>query len=96
MNRWKEVLISPTTSILEAIKIIDATALQIALIVDENRHLLGTLTDGDVRRSILKGISLGDPVDTVMKREYTCVSITESRDNILAIMKGKQLHQIRI
>lgn len=96
MNRWKEVLISPTTSILEAIKIIDATSLQIALVVDENKRLLGTLTDGDVRRSILKGISLTDPVQTVMKREFTCVSITETRDNILRLMKEKQFHQVPV
>lgn len=96
MNRWKNVLINPTTSILEAIKIIDATALQIALVVDENNRLLGTLTDGDVRRAILKGISLSDHVQTVMYRDFTFVSITETRDNILALMKHKQFHQIPV
>ncbi len=96
MNRWKDVLISPTTSILEAIKIIDATALQIALVIDENNRLLGTLTDGDVRRAILKGTSLSNPVQTVMNREFTFVSITETRDNILALMKEKQFHQVPV
>ncbi len=96
MNRWKDVLISPTTSILEAIKIIDATALQIALVVDENQRLLGTLTDGDVRRAILKSISLTDPVQSVMNCEFTSVNITETRDNILVLMKDMQFHQIPV
>ncbi|NTV49357.1 MAG: CBS domain-containing protein [Geobacteraceae bacterium] len=96
MNRWKDVLISPTTSIIDTIKIIDATALQIALVVDDNNRLLGTLTDGDVRRAILNETSLTDQVQTVMNREFTSVSITETRDNILALMKGKQFHQIPV
>lgn len=96
MNRWKEVLIRPTTPILEAIKIIDATALQIALVIDENNRLLGTLTDGDVRRAILKGTSLNNSVQTVMNNEFTFVSITETRDNILALMKEKQFHQVPV
>lgn len=96
MNRWKQVLISPTTSILEAIRIIDATALQIALVVDENNRLLGTLTDGDVRRAILKTILFENPVKEVMNRNFTSVSITETRDNILALMKEKQFHQVPV
>src|SRR6266702_1577335 len=96
MNRWKDVLISPTTSILEAIKIIDATAMQIALVVDENQRLLGTLTDGDVGRAILKSISLTDPVQSVMNCEFTSVNITETRDNILVLMKDMQFHQIPV
>ena len=96
MNRWKDVLVSPLTSIIDTIKIIDATALQIALVVDDNNRLLGTLTDGDVRRAILSETSLTDPVQTVMNREFTSVSITETRDNILALMKEKQFHQIPV
>lgn len=96
MNRWRDVLISPTTSILEAIKIIDATALQIALVVDENHRLLGTLTDGDVRRAILKNTPLSDPVQNVMYCKFTFVNVTESRETILGLMKEKQFHQIPV
>ncbi|KAF0220677.1 MAG: nucleotidyl [Geobacteraceae bacterium] len=96
MNRWKEVLINPTIPVLKAIEIIDASSLQIALVVDENNRLMGTLTDGDVRRAILKGISLNDPVQSIMFREPTVVSIVESRDSILALMKDRQLRQIPV
>jgi len=96
MNRWKEVLISPTTSILDAIKIIDASALQIALVADGEIRLLGTVTDGDVRRAILRGTPLSDQVDSIMCRDFTFVNMTETRDNILTIMKEKQFHQIPV
>ena len=96
MNRWKDVLIPPSMSILEAIKVIDASALQIALVVGEENRLLGTLTDGDVRRAILKGGPLSDPVESVMCRQFTSVSFQEPRESILSLMKQKQLHQIPI
>jgi len=96
MKDWKAVLIAPSTSVLDAIKIIDASALQIALITGEGGRLLGTLTDGDVRRAILSGTPLTDPVETVMCRQFTSVSNLEPSENILALMKQKQLHQIPV
>ena len=47
---WKETLISTTTSTKDVIGVIDKEALRIALVVDDNHHLLGTVTDGDIRR----------------------------------------------
>ena len=52
MFDFKDVLISPSASFLEAMKIIDKGAAQIALVVDDHRRLLGTLTDGDIRRGL--------------------------------------------
>lgn len=96
MNRWKETLISPDTTILRAIEVIDASSLQIALVVDEAGKLLGTVTDGDVRRSILKGLQLSNPVTLIMCAEPTAASSHESRDSIVAIMKVKQIRQIPV
>lgn len=96
MNRWKETLISPDTTILRAIEVIDASSLQIALVVDEAGKLLGTVTDGDIRRSILKGLQLSNPVTLVMCAEPTAASSHESRDSIVAMMKVKQIRQIPV
>jgi dTDP-glucose pyrophosphorylase/predicted transcriptional regulator len=94
MNRWKDVLIPPDTTILEAIKTIDAGALQIALVVDEVNRLLGTVSDGDIRRAILKGTSLDKPVSEIMFTEPTVASGQESREFIVSLMKTRQLRQI--
>jgi len=50
-------LISPSATIRETLACINASE-GIALVVDENRHLIGTVTDGDVRRAVLAGIKL--------------------------------------
>lgn len=94
MNRWKEVLISPDTTILKAIKIIDEGTLQIALVVDASNKLLGTVSDGDIRRAILNGILFDRPVSEIMFTEPTVASCHESCEAILATMKQKKLRQI--
>ncbi|MDA8226232.1 MAG: nucleotidyltransferase family protein [Desulfitobacterium hafniense] len=96
MNDFNKVLVSPATSILSAIKIIDESTIQIALVVDENGHLLGTITDGDIRRAILKGVSMDDPVRQIMNPKPTVASVYDSRVKILEIMKNKRLYQIPI
>jgi predicted transcriptional regulator len=96
MKDWKDVLVSPETSIREAIRVMDAGALKIALVVDGARHLLGTVSDGDVRRGILKGCSLEDHVSQVMNSAPTVIPQNEGRENILALMRRKQVYQIPV
>lgn len=96
MKDWKKTLVSAETSIRETIKTIDESALQIALVVDANNHLLGTVTDGDIRRSILKGVLLEQPVHLIMNAKPVVASDNISRSNILSLMRKKMLHQIPI
>ena len=65
-DMWEKVLVLPETSIIEAMRLMDETALQIIMVVSGERQLLGTVTDGDIRRAILKGTELKEPIDTVM------------------------------
>jgi dTDP-glucose pyrophosphorylase/CBS domain-containing protein len=54
------------TSIHQAVAQMDVSRIGIVLVVDEERRLLGTVTDGDVRRSILANISLDEPVRVLL------------------------------
>lgn len=94
MINWKSILISPETPVLEAIKIIDSSSLQIALVVNDSGKLLGTVTDGDIRRAILKGMPLDSTASSIMYCEPTVASSHESRETMLALMKTRQLRQI--
>lgn len=96
MKDWRKTLISPSTPILEAIRIIDVSALQIALVVDQNSRLLGVVTDGDVRRAILNGVSLDNPVNLIMYRDFTTVNNLASREEIIGLMKKNDLKQMPI
>lgn len=96
MKDCKKILIWPATPILEAIRVIDESSMQIALVVDEDDRLCGTLTDGDIRRGILKGISLDSPVQQIMNQNPIYAVLNDGLENILALMKMKELRHIPI
>lgn len=96
MKDWEKTLISHSSLIMNAIKIIDDSSMQIAMVVDENNRLRGTVTDGDIRRGILKGISLTEPVEKIMCQQPSVARMSDGRENILALMKNKKLRQIPI
>ncbi|MBM3952991.1 MAG: CBS domain-containing protein, partial [Rhodospirillales bacterium] len=56
MTHWRSTLLRDGAPLAEAIRIIDASSKQICLVVDDADRLLGTVTDGDVRRAILKAV----------------------------------------
>jgi dTDP-glucose pyrophosphorylase len=93
---WKRTLVTSSAPILDVIKIIDESAIGIALVVDANNRLLGTVTDGDVRRAILRGIPLADPIGRIMNSKPTVASINDDREVILTKMKQKELKQIPV
>lgn len=96
MKDWRRTLIPPATSIHETMRIIEEGALQIALVVDEQRQLQGVVTDGDIRRGILNGIPLNEPVTLVMNANPVTASLQDGRENILAAMKMKAVHHIPV
>lgn len=95
-KNWESTLIGPQTTLETAISIIDRSALRIAIVVDENRRLLGTLTDGDVRRALLRHLPLGVAVSEVMCAMPTVARQDWNRERILAVMEGKQLLQLPV
>ena len=63
----KEFLIPPEATVREALEAINRNT-SIALVVDAERHLLGTVTDGDLRRSVLAGAKLESSVQSLLDR----------------------------
>ena len=96
MDNCTSICISKTASILEALDVIDKGEVQIALIVDHDNKLLGTLTDGDVRRGILNGHSLGDSVYHVMNTVFKSANHRDNVSYITGLMRESALSQIPI
>jgi dTDP-glucose pyrophosphorylase len=96
MSTWARLLLSPDATVRDAIKCIDAGGMQIALVVDSHHKLIGTISDGDVRRGILRGVSLDAPSSGVMNRSPTVVTSGEERETIIATMRVRQIHKIPV
>jgi dTDP-glucose pyrophosphorylase len=92
----KDIFISSDTTVIRAMDVINRGAMRIALVIEEDGRLLGTVTDGDVRRAILRGVSLESSVDQVMNRHPIVCPADESRQAIMNRMKERRLEQIPI
>jgi dTDP-glucose pyrophosphorylase len=91
---FERVLLGPLDSIRRAIEILQAGSIQIAFVVDEDRVLLGAVTDGDVRRGLLRGIGLNGPVAEVMNIEPVSAAFGTPSDKILDLMTARIVKQV--
>lgn len=63
-------LCAPSMSVRDALARLNASEHLFQLIAEQDRVLLGTLTDGDVRRALLQGVSLDAPVSECIRTDY--------------------------
>jgi len=96
MKNWQKTIVREYNTLLEVMKIIDESLLQFAVVVDIDNHLLGTVTDGDIRRGILKGHSMDVLITKVMNRNPITALEQKPKNFYLGLMKSKQLKQLPI
>lgn len=96
LEPWRRALVPPGASLREAIQVLNDAALRIALVVDPAGILVGTLTDGDIRRGLLRGLDLHSPIETLIRREALVVPPGLSRDSITHLMQVNKLFQLPI
>ena len=78
----ENILLNEESNIEDALKAIDIGAVGILLIIDTNFNFIGTITDGDIRRAILKGLGLEDPIKDIINRNPIYVKDSETMEDI--------------
>ncbi len=96
MKNWQTLLIRPETTMEAAIEVLDQGAQRIVLVVDTESHLLGTVTDGDIRCALIKHMPMDLPVQQIMCQTPKTAHVDWSRELILATMEKYELLQIPI
>lgn len=94
MSQWENTLVSPEHTIRQTIEVIAKDSLQVALVVNSEKKLLGMVTDGDFRRGVLKGIELNEPVTRIMSQSPTTASCKEERGALRQIMFKKKIRHL--
>jgi dTDP-glucose pyrophosphorylase len=94
MSNWRDALVSSSTSLRQTIEAITNASIQVALVVDANNKLLGTVTDGDIRKAILAGKDLDITAEEAMRREPITSAAKTPRAAILKLMREKKIHQM--
>ena len=93
----KDITIQTDITIRQSMKLLDKTAEKCLLVVDKNRKLLGTVTDGDLRRSILAGAQFSEDIsECYHKRPVTLVEGHFNTEEAKQLLRGKKLDLIPV
>jgi dTDP-glucose pyrophosphorylase/CBS domain-containing protein len=91
MKKWKKVTVPPSTQLATAIAVLDKGGLGIVLIADADDVLRGTMTDGDVRRALLRQKKMSTPVSEIMCATPQVAELNWSREKMLSVMESARL-----
>lgn len=93
---WQRAILPESSTIGQAIGNLDQVAVKIVLIVNASGVLQGTISDGDIRRGLLKGLGLGSPITNVIHRNAFVVSPDMSRDIVMKLMEANKIQQVPV
>lgn len=93
---WKSAILSTDANIRDAINVLNNEALRIALVCAEDYTLLGVISDGDIRRSILAGHNLDTNIKIIMNATPCVATPNNTRKEILLMMESKRLLQVPV
>ena len=96
MTDTPSICLSPTASIRDALSVIESARSQFSIVVDTSNHLIGTLTDGDIRRGLLAGMSLDTSIQACMCSNPKVAYIDQSDEEVFSIMRAYGLHHLPI
>lgn len=96
MKNWHSILLHQSSTIRDAMRSLDKGSLRICLLVNENNQLLGTVTDGDIRRALLRDANMDDAVSLVMNTNPITTEQDSSREQRLQLMNQHDLTAIPI
>jgi len=96
VHNWKKTLLKQSATMQEAIEVLNNESLRIVLVVDDEQKLVGTVTDGDIRRALLRHLTLEAVLSEFMFTQPTVASVTDDHNQILLKMQEFDLLQIPI
>ena len=93
---WQQALLPSNATIAEAIRNLDKTGIKIVLVTNQLGALEGTISDGDVRRGLLKGIDVNSVVKEIVHQNALVVPSDLSRELVMQLMTANKIQQIPI
>lgn len=95
-DKWRRAILPADATLQQAIRNLDQAAVKIVLVVNERTELEGTISDGDVRRGLLKGLDLNSPIASVVHRTALVVPPNMGREMVMQLMVANKIQQIPV
>ena len=97
MKDFRKLTINPNVSISDAMKYLNIAPLKCLIVIDDGKKLIGTLTDGDIRRAILSGAVFSEPIEKYFcKKPTVLIEDTFTTEEAIDLLKNKKLELIPI
>ncbi len=95
-DNWRRAILPPDATIQQTIHNLNEVAIQIVLVVNENGEFEGTVSDGDIRRGLLKGMELSASIRGIIKTNPLVVPPGVERDLVMQLMAANKVRQIPV
>lgn len=95
-NNWKKCILTPRDSLRTAIDNLIASSKRIVLVVSDDGNFAGTISDGDIRRGLLKGIGLESHLSEIVQTSAIVAPPEMSRETVKQLMLTYKIQQIPI
>jgi len=93
---WHQAILPASATIAQAIQNLDLVAIKIVLVANETGVLEGTISDGDIRRGLLKGLDLNSPLASIVHHNALVVPPEMSREMVMQLMVTNKIQQIPV
>ena len=95
-GKCKKILVKPSLSLKVALRQMDQSGLQVLIVVDEEDRILGIITDGNIRRAIIKDLDFKTPVQDIMTKNPIAISYKSNKEEALRLMQKYEIRHIPI
>ena len=93
---WRQAILPVDSTIQQAIRNLDQVAIKIVIVVNLAGELQGTISDGDIRRGLLKGLDLSSPIASIIHRNALVVPPEMGREMVMQLMTANKIQQIPV
>ena len=93
---WRKAILSTTATIEQAVRNLTKVSIRIVLVTNETGVLEGTISDGDIRRGLLKGLDLNSPITSIIRHNPLVVPPELERELVMQLMVANKIQQIPV
>ena len=95
-GHWQNTILPFNSTVTDVINKLNTFSFRLVMVADESNKLLGTISDGDIRRGLLKGLGLSSPIASIINNSPIIVSHEVNREVVLQLMISNKIQQIPI
>jgi dTDP-glucose pyrophosphorylase len=93
---WRQAILPVESTIQETIRNLDKVGIKIVLVINSARELQGTISDGDIRRGLLKGLDLSSPIESIIHRNAFVVTPEMGPEMVRQLMTANKIQQVPV